>query len=363
MTRRCALVVPAYAGQPTVEEHQRRAHDGLAPRRDHVELATALDAEVLDQDHLEHRSARWVRALASRAGSSAAQIAEVFHRRDEFSRVCLWSDRFGLPLALLHKVTRSRDDLVLVSTYLSSPKKALFLHPLRAHTHLGAVVNYSSVQREIAATRLHVPREKLHHAMQSVDERFWTPVDTIGDVIASVGWWEYRDYATLFAAVQGLDVRVEVAVGKTFRAAGRDGEVVAGMPRPVPPNVVIHDQLSPVELRALYARARAVVVPVRDVEFDVGATTIGEAMAMARPVIVTRTRGQADFVTDGVDGLYVPPGDAESLRAQIVRVLANPHEAVRMGRAGREFAERELRLDDYVRRVAAIVEGAGALVA
>jgi hypothetical protein len=363
MTRPYALVVTTHDRQPSVAEHVRRAEAGEAPRRDYVELARALDAEVMDLTYLEQRAAPSTQRLARGGGRAAAQIAEAYRRRNDFERVCLWADKLGLPLALLHKLTMARNDLVLMSTYLSSRKKSFFLHPLRAHTHLGAIVNYSSVQLEIAASRLHVPRQKLHHAMQSVDERFWRPAGAGGDVICSVGWWEYRDYATLFEAVRGMDVRLEVAVGKTFRTPGiEDGELASWGPAALPDNVVVHDQLTPTALRDLYERSALVVVPVRDVEFDAGATTIGEAMAMGRPVILTRTAGQADFVTDSVEGLYVPPGDAVALRTAIERVLGDRAEAHRMGRAGRAFAEQHLALDDFVRRLHGIVTGSTSVV-
>ena len=49
-------------------------------------------------------------------------------------------------------------------------------------------------------------------------------------------------------------------------------------------------------LRELYARSRFVVVPVVASDMDNGVTVILEAMAMGRPVICSRTRGQVDVV-------------------------------------------------------------------
>jgi glycosyltransferase involved in cell wall biosynthesis len=362
MKRPYAIAVTTFDGQPSVAELTRRADVGEAPRRDYVELARALDAEVIDAEYLQHRAPAATRSLMNVTGSAAvAQIWEAYRRRNDFTRTCLWSDKLGLPLALLHKLSFARNDLVLVSTYLSSNKKAVFLKPLRAHTHLAAIINYSSVQMGIAERRLRVPNYKLYHAMQSVDHRFWKPAPSANsDMICSVGWFEYRDYETLFSATRDLGVRVEVAVGKTFRAAGSsDFDVERAFRHPIPDNVVVHDQLTPRDLRDLYARSRLVVVPVQDVDFDVGATTLGEAMAMAKPVVLTRTRGHADFVTDRLHGLFVPPHDAEAMRSAIEHVLEHPGEAERMGWAGRTFAEENLRVDDYVERVANVIVSAG----
>jgi glycosyltransferase involved in cell wall biosynthesis len=206
-----------------------------------------------------------------------------------------------------------------------------------------------------------VPAEKLHHARQPVDERFWRPRDERGaeDVVCAVGT-EARDYPTLLEAVRGLDARVELAIGTTVFQTGDTtvdlgpsvGPVLASA---VPPNVTLHQQLDHRRLRALYARSRVVVVPLHDVDFDAGVTSIAEAMAMARPVVVTRSRGQVDLVREGETGLYVPPGDPGALRAAIERLLRDPAEAERMGRAGRAYAEAHLTLDRWVEDVAAIV--------
>jgi glycosyltransferase involved in cell wall biosynthesis len=65
-------------------------------------------------------------------------------------------------------------------------------------------------------------------------------------------------------------------------------------------------------------------------------------------------------MSDELDSaLVVPPGDAAALRSAIGHLVANPEEARRMGRAGRELVESEHRLHDYVARVAEIVRNSG----
>ncbi|MGB5756015.1 MAG: glycosyltransferase, partial [Acidimicrobiales bacterium] len=71
-----------------------------------------------------------------------------------------------------------------------------------------------------------------------------------------------------------------------------------------------------------------------------GVTTILEAMAMERPVICTATEGQTDVVEDGVNGLYVPPGDVRAMRQAIERLIADPDAAADMGKRGRELVEK-----------------------
>lgn len=63
-----------------------------------------------------------------------------------------------------------------------------------------------------------------------------------------------------------------------------------------------------------------------------------EAMAAGLPVVATDIPGYREVVTDGVEGLLVPPRDPEALAAGLVRVLRDPGLARRLGEAGRERA-------------------------
>jgi len=59
-------------------------------------------------------------------------------------------------------------------------------------------------------------------------------------------------------------------------------------------------------------------------------------MAMARPVIVTRTPGMEHYIVDGETGLLVPAGDHDALASSILRLLNDPAQAREMGLRGRE---------------------------
>jgi glycosyltransferase involved in cell wall biosynthesis len=65
--------------------------------------------------------------------------------------------------------------------------------------------------------------------------------------------------------------------------------------------------------------------------------TIVEAMALGKAVVATRVGGPLEIVTDGVDGLLVPPGDAAALAAALSR-LADAGLRRRLGSAARERA-------------------------
>jgi glycosyltransferase involved in cell wall biosynthesis len=124
---------------------------------------------------------------------------------------------------------------------------------------------------------------------------------------------------------------------------------------PLPESITV-SRLSPVELRALYARSRFVVIPLLESDSDNGLTVLLEAMAMGKAVICSRIKGQVDVIQEGVTGIFVPQGDPEALRAAILRLWNDPEEAERMGRAGRKFVEENTTWDSFVANVKAVVE-------
>jgi glycosyltransferase involved in cell wall biosynthesis len=359
--RRSAILVTSPPGQLTCAELARQAAADERPRKDYVELAARLDADVIDSHWMSERAYPVARAVSARIGMSAGQVLESFLRRSQYRDVLAWADRLGLPLALLLKLTRSKRDLALVSVWLSRSKKAVFLRRFKVHTHVSAIIGQTA-QADIAHNRLGVPASKLYAEPWPVDDRFWRPSTVSSPRLIAAAGLEARDYRSLLRAIQGEDLELEMAVGSIAlpEMAGEGGEVhraIADIHAEGLPSNAHAAERNPRQLRELYARSQVVVVPLHDVEFDAGVTAVTEAMAMGNAVIASRTRGLRDLFVDGEQGLYVPPHDPRALREAIIHLLETPGEAQRMGRAGRALVERRHRLDPCLDRLAAIVRG------
>ena len=65
-----------------------------------------------------------------------------------------------------------------------------------------------------------------------------------------------------------------------------------------------------------------------------------EAFAAGTPVIASNIAGYSDVVSDGVDGLLVPPGDPQRLAEELQRVHHEPERLAAMGEAARRSAQR-----------------------
>jgi glycosyltransferase involved in cell wall biosynthesis len=60
-----------------------------------------------------------------------------------------------------------------------------------------------------------------------------------------------------------------------------------------------------------------------------------EAFSAGIPVVATAAEGPREVITDGIDGVLVPVGDAAALAQAILRVLSSPGQAASLGAAGR----------------------------
>jgi glycosyltransferase involved in cell wall biosynthesis len=91
-----------------------------------------------------------------------------------------------------------------------------------------------------------------------------------------------------------------------------------------------------VDPRPLMARTHVFVLPATG---DAVPNALIEAVAMGRPVITTTSRGCRVAVSEGTNGVLVPPGDPAALASGMARLLVRPDLIPSMSRASRALAE------------------------
>jgi glycosyltransferase involved in cell wall biosynthesis len=348
------------------------------PRKDYVALIETLRPTILDRT----RARRSVlgRIVERFFGISIAQAVLAFLMYRRFDTVITDGEHIGIPLAILLKIAGATIVHVTIGHRLSTSKKRPYFRWLRVHSHITRIALHSKLQYAIATSELGIPKEQLAVIPWQADTDFWRPQPVTEERLVSSAGLEHRDYATLFEAVDGLDARVVVGAASHWSRQPNTA-LSAGRPR----NVTV-DSFDYAGLREVFARSAVVVVPLFDVDFQAGITTILEAMAMGKAVIVTRTAGQTDVVEDrrleirgtparpqpmsllrdlaeqaGVpvepNGLYVPPSDPAALRRAIEYLLDHPDERARLGMAARQTVERFMRVEQFAARMSALIEG------
>ncbi len=323
------------------------------PRLDMFELASVLNADLVDFTTVEREFPLVARAQGVMARSLGAALAG-YRRRNRYDAILTSGEDIGLPLAALLRTSRARCSHTMIAHTLHPRKKRVFFRPpLSVQGRLDRVLVHATSEERLLREELAFPSERVLRMPYQADTRFFAPqvgVEREPDLICAAGQL-HRDYDTLIEAVRGQSLRLQIAAGSPWIQKRLD-------PTRTLPDNVTWGKLRRFELRALYARSSLAIVPIQQNEFQTGIATILEMMAMGKCVIATRTRGQTDTIVDGETGVYVPPADPDALRAAIQRLLAEPAEAARMGNAAREYVLREASLDRFVERVSGAIDAA-----
>ncbi len=348
------------------------------PRKDYRVLAETLGAATIDRSDV--RRSGILGRLAKFVGMAPLQAWLAFRERSRYDVIVTDGEHIGIPLALLLKATRSRVGHITIGHRLTAGKKRPMFRWLKVHTHMDRIAVHSRRQYELAIEELGIPAERLALIPYQVDAGFWHPSADVAEerLISSAGL-EFRDYPTLVRAVDALDVRV--LIGAASHWSKRRNTAAEEV---LPDNVEV-SKFDYEALRDVYARSAIVVVPLQDIDFQAGVTTVLEAMAMGKPVIVTHTSGQTDVIEDrrcatrgevarvrprslvrelaestGLPveqtGVYVPPGDPEALRRAIVYLLDAPEARGRLGAAGRRTVEQLMTVDHFATRIGQLVD-------
>ncbi|MBS0267973.1 MAG: glycosyltransferase family 4 protein [Proteobacteria bacterium] len=319
-----------------------------APRGQVFDNAFSLvwDETILDKAPSPGKGPEWWR-LAS----------EILRRGSEYDAVVTWGEKLTLAVAAQQRFARTRKPHIAMMYYFDKPN---IKYPMRLFGNtLHGVVTWTTVQRRVLIDDLHFPSERAYLVRHYVDQLFYSPRQADEDMICAVGA-EMRDYATFVEAVRGTDLRCHIATDHV-RIPGKvrlinDRRLPIGDIVTQTDAQITSGRMSLPELRKLYARSKFVVVPLLPSDSDNGVTVILEAMAMGKPVICSRTRGQVDVVQDGVTGLYVPVGDAAALRAAMLSLWNDPQRAQEMGHRARAYIEAHHTLEMFTSGVRSAVE-------
>jgi glycosyltransferase involved in cell wall biosynthesis len=322
----------------------------LFPRVDYIELQKRLDADTLDYSAYDkHGAGKMFRRMETQLRSDVYLATLSWLQVRQHSMVFTWSERAGIPFSMYRRFLPSNKRFVTMFTCWS-PRQELAITTLNLFQAMDTIiVHCRSMQQNLI--RLGAREERVKLIRYSIDQNFFAPrtdVDPRSNVIMSIGESRSRDYSSLFKAVRGLPLNLEVAGFGHWYAREKNNSHSGA----IPDNVSMLKHLPQTELRNLYASSQFVVIPVHDLVYSAGATASMEAGSMARAVIAFRSRGIADFIVDGETGILVEPGNAKAMRDAIQSLLANPREAKRLGDNARQRILEELNLETYVENIA-----------
>ena len=107
------------------------------------------------------------------------------------------------------------------------------------------------------------------------------------------------------------------------------------------------------DIPELLAQCDIFVLPSRREGLPLSAV---EAMAAARPVVVTDVGGNRELITPGIDGLIIPANDVSALAEVLIDLIKQPDLCRKLAQAGRQRAQTHFSLNTMIQQYEAIYE-------
>jgi glycosyltransferase involved in cell wall biosynthesis len=300
---------------------------------------------------------RAVRAAGGYSGDFAAVLA-CRSRLNEADVVLSTVDTVGIPLALVAR--RGLVTTPIVYAAIGLPERLAQLRTNRArrmfldaYRRLHTIVAYGWGEVESLREWLGDGGPSVVFVPFGVDTTYFAPqagamVDT--DVV-SIGADPRRDHALYLALARAhpeWSFRLVLSVDATPTLGA------------LPGNVIVEADVPFEDVRGHLASARVVVLPVRDNSYSGATTVLLQAMAVGKPVVVTRTAAIATGydLEDGANCRLVPPGSLDELDAAVRELLSDDSRAGTLGARARETVERSLTWSRYAESIAGLVSAA-----
>lgn len=302
---------------------------------------------------------KWALERAGGYGGDFATVLAALRTANRSDVVFSTVDTVGIPLILLKRVGRLKPPLVYAAIGLPERIERLRSERMRrlyaaALGSSAAVVAYSDHEAEDLRSWLerYGRTTRVEFVPFGVDVDEFRPSSDLATVdVVSVGADPHRDFELLVHVA----ARMPEASFGIVTTADRRRKLA-----PVPGNVAVEADLAFEDMRRRLELARVVALPVRENSYSGATTVLLQAMALAKPVVVTRTSAIATGygLVDGENCRLVPPGDAAVFERALADVLRDDWHARALGASARATVERDLTWEHYVDRIERLLSDA-----
>jgi glycosyltransferase involved in cell wall biosynthesis len=330
---------------------------GKRPRFAMLELSRSLGAQLHYPRDLSITWADRINAKIMGQPEHWALARHLAHQLGEEDTIFCMGEDVGLPIASACRALPPRSQgypkVVVFVVNLNRPRGKLALRSLKVRTGVDLWMGFSSTQIQFLQEYLDLVPAQLMLLGDQTDIEFFTPapvqVAKQRPLIAS-GGMEQRDYITLAAAVADLDVDVRVCAFS--RNAQQHPKT---FPKVVPANMTYAYYDWP-DLRQLYRDADVVSISVYPNTYSAGFTTLLEALACRRPVVITQSAGPIQELINAGCVLGVPAQSPAALRSALQFLIAHPEAAKAQAERGYQFVLQRYSSERYLKKLEATLK-------
>lgn len=214
----------------------------------------------------------------------------------------------------------------------------------------------NSAVKEQLLEEFHIPENKIYLLEWGVDLPFYRAKSNrikkpSQPLIVSAGV-TYRDYETLIQAVSKENCNLHIYCTKDSQPNLENVKITNNIDikykddETVDPNVFGSNLYSTKELLPEYEKALAIAIPLQDKpENLVGLTSLLDAMAMGKAVIMTRNQQIDIDIEKEKIGIWIDPNDVKGWQKAIAYLTKNPIEAKKMGDRARYLCEKKYNIE------------------
>ena len=285
---------------------------------------------------------RILRVVGGYGGDFASTLVSLRAANDA-DVVFATTDTVGIPLMLLKRFGLLRPPLVYAAIGLPErlvqvrrwPMRRLYAGALR---RASAILAYSESEVAWLEAWLGGDAPLVRFVPFGVDVGAFAPIPSgVEKDVVSVGADPHRDFQLLRDAA-ALHPELSFSIVTT-----KDHARALGTP---PANVTLESDLPLEQVRERLASARVVALPVRRNSYSGATTVLLQAMALAKPVVVSRTDAIAHGygLEDRVNCRLVEPGDQQAFERAMLETLADPES---LGSRARDLVVRDFSWKRY----------------
>lgn len=248
-------------------------------------------------------------------------------------------EHIGIPIATLCAAKQKRPKIVVYIHNINRPRARLALKLFNIADQIDLFVTTVPSQAQFLRHDLRLPENRVYLFMsQPIDTSFFTPGSALQNKLRPVigsGGLEKRDYKTLADATRNLNVDVKICAFSRNAVA-----LKRAFPEVMPSNMScgFYDWC---ELVQLYRDSDLVVITLFENNYEAGLTTLFEAIACRRPVVITRTSGIIGDLIDSGILTGVNPRDPVGLKQAILNLLNAPEKAQAQAERGYELVQNQ----------------------
>lgn len=348
------LIVATSKKPPSFEEEIKK---GLRYRIDYLELSDHFNASFVDYDPPWMHENQTIRNIEERIHLDfywARNIAKLVNEQGYDTVICL-SERIAVPLGLILP-PKVKHIAILLNAL--SRKWLSLIRFSKVYQRWDKIITNSYSEAQALRNNLNIGPDQITTIHNCVDLEFYDPSavkpsdESNGLFIMSQGLSK-RDYPTLMSALWKLPhVKCNISA---VSAWDKHRSPFKGLK--IPDNVSMKSYDHPYKIRNALAECQFLVVPLKtDVGmWCAGSSSVLEAQAMGKPVIVTNLPGISEYIKDKETGFLVDGNDASMLAEKIDFLWQNSNKAKIMGKNGQAWIRENFSRKNWINKMAEVI--------